>query len=231
MVFKKIVSNLGLQKVSALPEEHHARKYIEDRKIPASWMNRILYAPKFIEWVRGYFPKKFEGDFKEHERIIISFVKDDKVHAFQARSLNGEQPKYFSLLLDESVPKIFGLEKHNRKKHTYVVEGPFDSMFLPNALAVGSSDLRSALPLVDEHVLVGDNERRNPQIIKLIEKSNAAGATVCLWPDDWKYKDINEAVVAIFFSNVFFFRDSSRTHQKISAASMSYLCPSMRRVS
>jgi hypothetical protein len=79
----------------------------------------------------------------------------------------------------------------------YVVEGPIDSMFLPNAIAVSGSSFNGATveQLKSNCTLVYDNERRSPQLAKLIEKSIDSGFSVCLWPDTIKYKDINEMVV------------------------------------
>jgi len=47
----------------------------------------------------------------------------------------------------------------------------------------------------DRVVLVFDNQPRNPQVVKKIESFVAGGYGVVIWPDHWKYKDINEAVI------------------------------------
>ena len=43
--------------------------------------------------------------------------------------------------------------------------------------------------------LVFDNQPRNEQVVKLIERQAQRGSTCVVWPASWEYKDINEAVM------------------------------------
>ena len=43
-------------------------------------------------------------------------------------------------MLDEDEPKIFGLDEMNKKLPVYVVEGPLDSTFIDNSIALCGSD-------------------------------------------------------------------------------------------
>ena len=72
----------------------------------------------------------------------------------------------------------------------YVTEGPFDSMFLPNAIAVAGSDLKR-VPHNDNAVYVFDNQPRNAELVKIIE-SLPDTYNVCIWPNNIQQKDINE---------------------------------------
>ena len=44
-------------------------------------------------------------------------------------------------MLDEDAPKLYGLEKINTEKPIYILEGPFDSLFVENSVAMCGSDV------------------------------------------------------------------------------------------
>lgn len=67
-------------------------------------------------------------------------------------------------------------------------------MFLDNCVAVGGADF-SRLP-VENTTIIFDNERRNVEILKQIEKTIDLGYNVVLWPDDVKEKDINDMILS-----------------------------------
>jgi hypothetical protein len=67
-------------------------------------------------------------------------------------------------------------------------------MFLDNCVAVGGADF-SRLP-VENTTIIFDNERRNVEILKQIEKTIDLGYNVVLWPDDLKEKDINDMILS-----------------------------------
>ena len=97
----------------------------------------------------------------------------------------------------EDVPKIYGLDRINKDETVYVVEGPIDSMFLENAVATADSNLASAERLIDKTklVLVYDNEPRNKEIIKLMDKAIDNHYQVVIWPEYLEEKDINEMIM------------------------------------
>ena len=82
----------------------------------------------------------------------------------------------------------------DKNKHIFVVEGPIDSLFLDNCIAVAGADFMK-LPKEDTTIIF-DNERRNLEIVKQIEKTVNEGYSVVLWPDDLKEKDINDMILA-----------------------------------
>ena len=74
------------------------------------------------------------------------------------------------------------------------MEGPFDSLFLPNCIALGGGDcdvLPTVVP-VDKSVIVMDNEPRNTDTVKRMKKYISMNYTVCIWPESLNEKDINE---------------------------------------
>jgi molybdate-binding protein len=75
-----------------------------------------------------------------------------------------------------------------------VVEGPIDSFFLDNCIAVAGADFMK-LPK-ENTTIIFDNERRNSEVLKQIGKTIDEGYRVVLWPDDIKEKDINDMILS-----------------------------------
>lgn len=98
-------------------------------------------------------------------------------------------------MLDETKPKVFGLDDVDFSKKVYVVEGPIDSMFIDNCIAMAGS-AATFLNTVDNFVLIMDNEPRNKQIIEHIDNCIDLGYNICLWPASMEHKDINDMVMA-----------------------------------
>ncbi len=103
-------------------------------------------------------------------------------------------------MIDESKPKVFGLDTINDKGKVFVVEGPIDSMFMPNCVAMAGSaiNLAEIFPnkLRSEITVIMDNEPRNKDIVRQIDKYIDDGYNVCIWPDNIQEKDINDMVLA-----------------------------------
>jgi hypothetical protein len=88
----------------------------------------------------------------------------------------------------------------NKQEKVYVTEGPIDSLFLTNAVATADANLTNAVNYItkDKLVLVFDNEPRNKDICKLMDKAIEEHFQICIWPEMIKEKDINEMILAGF---------------------------------
>ena len=65
----------------------------------------------------------------DHPRLLIPFRNEKgEIFAYQGRAFGNEQPKYITIKLDEDADKIYGLDRVDKDKEIYVVEGPIDSM-------------------------------------------------------------------------------------------------------
>lgn len=188
-IFKE---RIKLDNVYSLPEEHFAKVYVRDRKIPEDRWKDLYFTPDFANFVASY---EIEKDLKADDpRLVIPFYNKDKtLFAFQGRALTDSKIKYITIKLDES-DKIFGLDTVDTSKKIYVVEGPIDSMFLDNCIATADANLSFADKVSDNIVLVFDNEPRNKEIVKQIDRTIKNGYSVCLWPDNIDDKDINDMV-------------------------------------
>ena len=151
---------------------------------------------KFFTWTNELIPNKFKDLTNDHPRMVIPFRDaDGKVFAYQGRAFGKEQPKYITIVLDKNEKKIFGLDRIDYNRSILICEGPIDSFFLPNCIAVAQGDLR--LPQYKEKsTLVFDNEPRNREIVKNIEKAVEEGYSVVIWPQDIEEKDINDMIIS-----------------------------------
>jgi len=186
-VFKK---TLDLPKASTVPV---AKEYLEKRKLNPE---KFYFADKFKEWTNTQ-KQTFNTIGRDECRIIIPmYDKDNNLIGFQGRSLVPNSVKYITVMLDEEAPKIYGLNEVNDKLPIYVVEGPFDSTFINNSVALCGSDGDLGYFEGSDVVLVYDNEPRNREIVNRIGKCVSRGESVVIWPSTILEKDINDMVLA-----------------------------------
>lgn len=190
-VFKKTKCDFKFAtKISDLPENHHARTYCENRKLPK--LNLIYYTEDFSKMVNSM-TSSYEKLLKEERVVIPCFDEECNVIALQGRALGKSEMRYITIKLDEEKPKIYGLERLNKDETVYVVEGPLDSLFIDNAVAMMGSDID--ISLFDDYqdvVFIMDNEPRNTQIVDRMQNIIANKKKIVLWPEKVKEKDIND---------------------------------------
>ena len=193
-VFKKSKQDIQLQKISDLNISHPARQYLEQRKIED--LDYFFYCPKFKEWTNQQ--KETFSDMRgDSPRIILPlYTADKKLFGFQGRALSkATKLRYITVILDESQPKFFGLDKINLNERVYITEGPFDSTFIRNAIAMCGSDVHVDRGVYRDIVWVYDNEPRNVEIVKRIKRTIDQGDPVVIWPKSISQKDINDMVL------------------------------------
>jgi len=188
----------GIKKVSSLPHNHMCRKYIEERKIPTNQQWRMYYAPNFNSWVNTLIPNKLPELENDSPRLVMPFInRRGEVFGFNARAFNPYELRYITIMLDEDSSKIFGLDVVDTTKKYYVAEGPLDSMFISNCMAMAGADGNaSGLPNPENAVFIFDNEPRNKEIVSRMEKCIASGYKLCIWPDRVVDKDINDMILS-----------------------------------
>jgi len=196
-------TKINLPRISDLDDQHFAKKYLINRAIPPQFLSYLYYTEDFKGFVRKITKREYDLNEKEQRIIIPFFDKNKQLITFQGRAFTNTLLRYITIKMDEDSPKIFGLDRLDLEKQFYVVEGPFDSMFLPNCIAMAGSDvnLKSQIEIssaLDNHTgtMVFDNEPRNKEIISRIEKTIDNGWNVCIWPDSVACKDLNDMVLA-----------------------------------
>ena len=167
------------------------RTYLEDRGIDPS---KFYFADKFCAFVNNYKPT-FSSKVIEEPRIVIPLYYQKEVVGFQGRSLSSNSVKYITIMLDDEAPKIYGLDDIQDNLPVYITEGPFDSTFLDNAIALCGADGDVHKWGVSSPTWVYDNEPRNREICKRIESTIDRGDKVVIWPSNIVEKDINDMVL------------------------------------
>jgi hypothetical protein len=192
--FQKRKTGIELEKISELNITHPARVYLEERKIKD--LDYFYYCPKFKEWTNSQ-QKVFPNLKQDGPRIIIPLRdKEGNMFGYQGRSMAPKAKiRYITIMLDDSKTKIFGMDRVDENETIYVTEGPFDSMFLANSIAMCGSDVN--LSNNDYRlVFVFDNEPRNKEIVAKYTKAIDNGEQVIIWPQNIVEKDINDMVMA-----------------------------------
>ena len=192
--FQKKKTGIELEKISELNITHPARVYLEERKIKE--LDYFYYCPKFKEWTNSQLDV-FPNLKQDGPRIIIPLRDTEgNMFGYQGRSLAPKAKiRYITIMLDDSKTKIFGLDRIDQTKTVYVTEGPFDSMFLSNSIAMCGSDVN--LSNFDfKLIYVFDNEPRNKEIVQKYIKTIDDGERVVIWPSGIVEKDINDMIMA-----------------------------------
>lgn len=189
---------LGIPNILELPIDHKARTYIESRLVPQTSWKDIYYTDNFGDFINDLLPESGK-ELGSEPRIILPFYDNtNKLLGLQGRSLGYHKMKYITIKVDEECPKVYGWNKLDYSKTIYIMEGPLDSLFIPNSVASMGCDLGRVVPFIgndNDYVLVHDCERRNKNIIRNIERSVQGGFKVCIWPDSYTFKDINEGIL------------------------------------
>ncbi len=202
--FKPKKTTIHLPSIGSLPKEHYARVYYEGRQIPNKFMDKIFYAEDFKKWAQSVCQVDYSNLTQGEPRLVIPFFdQKNKLIGAQGRALRESKVKYVTVKVHENALKIFGLERWNSNTHTYLVEGPIDSLFLPNSLAMAGADLKDlSLLTKGKTTIIFDNEPRNIQIVRNTWGAIKKGWKVVVWPYDsfWEkghenMKDINDMIL------------------------------------
>ena len=192
--FKKRTVNL--ETLSSLNKSHHAKKYALDRGIPEDKLDRLYYCPQFKKWTNTQ-KQTFSDTSQDDDRIIIPINDPDgNLLGFQGRALSPQaKMRYITVMIDGDAPKLYGLDNINTNDTIYIVEGPFDSLFLENSVAMCGSDIDIRSFGWSDYIWVYDNEPRNRQIVERVTKSIDRGEKVIIWPQQVTEKDINDMIL------------------------------------
>jgi len=205
---KNIVRSSGLDalfpKLSFLEEDHPARVYIRERKIPEKFLEELFYcdnSKKLFE-VHSSLKERVTPDrlHDDAPRIIFpAYTRRGRLIGFTGRDISGKtNMRYTAFRLLDNYPFVYNIPRVNRAERIYVVEGVIDSLFLPNSLAVGNSNLSAVYPVVKNRkntVLIFDNQPRNQHIAYTMEKAADMGFSIVVWPKT-DGKDINEMIMS-----------------------------------
>ena len=186
-VFKK---SIDLPKAST---NSFASEYLTKRKIDP---DKFYYADKFMEWTNTQ-KQTFDTIKKDESRIVIPMYDENKnLIGFQGRALGKSFTKYITVMLNEEAPKVYGIEKIDKTIAVYITEGPFDSTFICNSIAMCGADVDISNWGISNPVWIYDNEPRNREIVNRIGRTIDNGNSIVIWPTNIIEKDINDMVLS-----------------------------------
>ena len=185
----KFKKSLSIPKAFENPKSNG---YLTARKLDSS---KFYYAKKFKKFVNTI-KSTFDDTRYDEERIIIPIYYEKNLIGLQGRSIDPNPVKYITVMFDDNAPKIYGLDDVEKSEAVYVTEGPFDSTFIRNAIAMCGADADVSRWGIDNPVWIYDNEPRNREITNRISKTIDAGHSVVIWPSDIDDKDINDMVMS-----------------------------------
>ena len=188
----KFNQKVDLPKASEHPEPSG---YLTARKLDPA---KFYWTPNFKKYVNSK-KQTFESTKHDEPRIIIPLFYNQNLVGVQGRSMDFGNPKsvkYITVMFNDDAPKIYGLDNIRTDAPVYVTEGPFDSTFIPNAIAMCGADADISKWGVSNPVWIYDNEPRNREIVNRISKHVDAGDSVVIWPSSIDDKDINDMVVS-----------------------------------
>jgi transcription elongation factor Elf1 len=169
-----------------------AKQYLENRKLNP---DNYYYTEKFKEWTNSL-RQTFDNTDKDEPRIIIPLFYQNSLVGFQGRSIGPSKVKYITIMLDDDAPKIYGLDEVKKDETVYITEGPFDSTFILNAIALCGADGDLDKWNIRRRVWIYDNEPRNAEITNRISKCIDEGEKVVIWPSSIRDKDINDMILS-----------------------------------
>ena len=186
-----------LQSIADLNKKHAAREYLEKRQIPQEKLSSLYYTERFKTWINSKKPGTFKSLQNDRGRIIIPLIDEDgNWFGVQGRSLlPNTTMRYITIIFNEDKQKVFGLNNVKKDKPIHIVEGPIDSLFLENSVAMVGSDFNPRSFDWSDYIWVYDNEPRNRQIVERISNTIDRGDKVVIWPQQVTKKDINDMIL------------------------------------
>ena len=179
-------------KLPLCSEIQRGREYLKSRRLNPE---KFYWAEDFTEFVNSIKPT-FGSNVPKEPRIIIPLYYNKNLIGVQGRSVNPSPVKYITTIFHDDAPKIYGLDNIRRDAPVFVTEGPFDSTFLLNSIAMCGADSDVRKWGVSTPVWVYDNEPRSKEITERISSAIARGDSVVIWPTGIEEKDINDMILA-----------------------------------
>jgi len=192
----KLIDSL-MDRCDKLDEDHDVIKYLSERKIPKNTWRRLYFIDDISKV--GQLAEKYKERIKTQEpRLVMPFFDvDGKLTALNMRALGESSLRYILVKINEEAPTIFGLDSISNDTTVNIVEGPLDSLFLPNCIACAGTSFNkiNSLNIPDRRIII-DNQPKNKEVCRLMGSFIEDGESVVIWPDTVKEKDINDMVLA-----------------------------------
>lgn len=188
-----------LDRLDTLPDDNEAKQFCLKRKLPREAFDRLYYIDDMRKMsdLSDKYKDKLET---EEPRLVIPFYGPrGDFEGVTCRGLRGESLRYITLRIKEDGFLIFGAERVDVTKKVYATEGPLDSLFLPNSIAVGGVSFGKVQDLKipkNNLTMILDNQPRNKDVCRQYKKYIDEGFKIVIWPVNQEEKDINDLVLS-----------------------------------
>lgn len=194
----KILLETVATRLDRLPDDNEAVLYCKNRNISVEKFSSLYYISSVKDIVK--IAPQYDSIKTSEPRLLIPFFdENNNLTGVTMRALRNESLRYIMIKLTENQPLIFGINNLDKTKSINVVEGPIDSLFLDNAIACNGTSFGKLETLnlpKDNITIIFDNQPRNVEVCKLIEKYIGLDYKVCIWPCGIQEKDINDMTSA-----------------------------------
>ena len=201
----RIKSSANKIPVSDLPKNHPAVIYLKNRNVPEKSFQKVFWTSNFPELAKSVSERYAERKFPS-EGIIFEVrdlsQKGFPLMGYQLRVIGTNVPKNHRFITcvnrtDTSI-NVYGADFIDWDKQVFVVEGPVDSLFIPNCIAsLNASLYRVGL---NNAIYVNDCEPRNNEVVREIEKCIRKGYKTVLLPETYNTMDINDIINNFHYS-------------------------------
>jgi transcription elongation factor Elf1 len=189
------------ESVSKLPSGHFCLTYVQKRKIPEKFYDNFYFTTNYEKFIQTLIPD-CDKELTKDARLIIPFYDEyNELIAVTGRALESGNKtlRYVTVRTNDSTNKLlYGMDTVDLNQPVKIVEGQIDSLFLNNCVASGDGNLSIAAKNIscERKILIFDNEKRNREILKMMQDAIKLGHDIVIWPDSIEPKDINEMVMS-----------------------------------
>lgn len=189
---------LECTRLDKLPEDHPIIRYISNRMIPKDRYNRLFFTTNWPVVANSVKSGSYPIGCRPEARLVIPiYNKEGQIESIQGRSLNPKaNSKYITIKKSEESSKIYGVDLIDPKKPVFVMEGPIDTLFIDNSIAITGGQLSVDEIPFNNPIFILDNEPFHEHTTKRYKYYIDQGCSVVLWDKSpWTESDVNDIIV------------------------------------
>lgn len=181
---------------SELSDLHFCKQYLINRKLPIEVLDNLYFTDDFKKLSEHFGTVETKLQEKEQRLIIPFFDESNELICIQGRSFSDKGNRYITIKV-KNEPKIFGMNFVDKNKLVYILEGPIDSLFINNSIAIAGSEFSSIIKKFNfDYVCVLDNQPRNKEVVNNYFNLISENHKVVIWNDSFsEKKDINAMII------------------------------------
>lgn len=197
-VIQKLFDKSSLDNYCSYAKDNdEALSFYINRQLPKNKLE-LFYHTECYGKLRHHLNSKYSEETFVQKMFIIPFFLKEKLIGVQGRNYDKTSDYRYAIAQCENNEHdlIFNRDNINTTKDIFVLEGVFDSLFFDNAIACNGTkfDNEFTSQYKDKVIILPDNEKKNFQTLKNIEKMIEKNYRVWLPSNTLIGKDINEMI-------------------------------------